>query len=123
MSPTEGTTKQHAYRTYLQVQQRLGYKKDPTAWGWKERGNVIYPIHTLEPLIPNELLCKISCRCETGCKKKTCNCRKHGLRCSKICTSCHGESCSNVEETIIEGITDTAINDDEQEEELLERMI
>ena len=45
-------------------------KKDPTAWGWKERQNVIYPVHTLEPLIPDELLSNISCRCETGCKKK-----------------------------------------------------
>ena len=37
LSPTNGATKQHAYRSYLQLQQWLGYKKDPTAWGWKER--------------------------------------------------------------------------------------
>ena len=66
LPPTEGATKQHAYKSYLQLQQWLGYKKDPTVWGWKERQNVIYPVHTLEPLIPDELLSKISCRCETG---------------------------------------------------------
>ena len=73
--PTEGATKQHAYRLYLQLQQWLGYKKDPTVWVSKERQNVIYPVHTLEPLIPDELLSKIGCRCETGCKKK----KKHAV--------------------------------------------
>ena len=48
--------------------------------------------------------------------KKTCSCRKHGLRCSQMC-SCHG--CPNVEETIIDDITDIGINDDTQDEELL----
>ena len=70
MPPAEGVTKHHAYRSYLQPQPWLGYKKDPTAWGWKERQNVIYPVHTLESLNPDELLSKISCRSETGCKKK-----------------------------------------------------
>ena len=33
LPPTEGATKQHAYRSNLQLQQWLGYKKDPTVWG------------------------------------------------------------------------------------------
>ena len=34
-----------------------------------------------------------------------------------MCSLCHGDSCTNVEETMID-ITDIAINDDTQDEEL-----
>ena len=34
-------------------------------------------------------------------------------------SSCHGDSCTNVEETMIDDITDIDINDDTQDEELL----
>ena len=33
--------------------------------------------------------------------------------------SCHGDSCTNIEETMINDITDIGINDDTQDEELL----
>ena len=36
-----------------------------------------------------------------------------------MCPSCHGDSCTNVEETMIDNITDIRINDDTQDEELL----
>ena len=36
-----------------------------------------------------------------------------------MCSSCHGDSCTNVDETMIDDITDIAINDDTQDEELL----
>ena len=36
-----------------------------------------------------------------------------------MCSSCHGDSCMNVEETMIDDITDIGINDDTQDEELL----
>ena len=52
-------------------------------------------------------------------KRKTCSCRKHGLRCSQMCSSCHGADCTNVEETMIDDITDSGINDDTQDEEIL----
>ena len=34
-----------------------------------------------------------------------------------MCSSCHGDSCTNVEETMIDDITDIGINDDTQDEE------
>ena len=36
-----------------------------------------------------------------------------------MCSSCHGDSCTNVEETMVDDITDIGINDDTQDEELL----
>ena len=36
-----------------------------------------------------------------------------------MCSSCHGDSCTNVEETMIDDITDIGINDDTQDEEML----
>ena len=36
-----------------------------------------------------------------------------------MCSSCHGDTCTYVEETIIDDITDIGINDDTQDEELL----
>ena len=36
-----------------------------------------------------------------------------------MCSSCHGDSCTEVEETMIDDITDIGINDDTQDEELL----
>ena len=36
-----------------------------------------------------------------------------------MCSSCHGDSCMDVEETMIDDITDIGINDDTQDEELL----
>ena len=36
-----------------------------------------------------------------------------------MCSSCHGASCTNVEETMIVDITDIGINDDTQDEEKL----
>lgn len=40
----------------------------------------------------------ISCSCETGCGNRKCSCRKHGLKCSHICTNC-GDSdiCTNID--------------------------
>ena len=35
-----------------------------------------------------------------------------------MCWSCHGDSCTNVEETMIDDSTDIGINDDTQDEEL-----
>ena len=56
--------------------------------------------------------------------KRTCSCRKHGLRCSQISSSYHGDSCTNVDETMVDDITDIGINDDTQDKELIfERMM
>ncbi|XP_018376452.1 PREDICTED: uncharacterized protein LOC108769764 [Trachymyrmex cornetzi] len=98
LPPTEAAAKEHSLRTYLQVQQWLGHKNEATQWGWKIFVHGLQPKYTEDTLIPDELIKKIICRCETGCNGQTCNCRKHGLRCSYLCVNCHGESCSNIED-------------------------
>lgn len=59
------------------------------------------PVYTTDTLIPEDLIKKISWRWESGCKTTTWGCRKHGLRCSDLCSSCHGETCTDIEQPII----------------------
>lgn len=49
-------------------------------------------------MIPDDVMKKIACRCVSGCKTNTCSCRKHGIKCSNVCSTCDDESCSNIEE-------------------------
>ena len=39
-------------------------------------------------------------------QKESCSCKKYGLRCSQIYLSCHGETCTNIEENVIEDVAD-----------------
>ncbi|CAG4946255.1 unnamed protein product [Parnassius apollo] len=49
-------------------------------------------------LIPEKMLKTICCSCETGCNSLKCGCRKHGLKCTNLCSNCHGsEQCANME--------------------------
>lgn len=59
---------------------------------------------TLEPA-PDELLKLVSCKCEKGCGR-LCGCRKAGLKCSEICYSCHGQTCTNAKLIEIDEIED-----------------
>jgi hypothetical protein len=71
------------------------------------------------------------CNCKKGCNAKCC-CKKVGLFCSLACTSCQGQSCSNVQSPlgedaydICEKISDSSLleqftciqQEDEEEEE------
>ena len=50
----------------------------------------------------------ICCSCETRCNSLKCGCRKHGLKCTNICSNCHGsEKCSNVEEKTYKEVNDS----------------
>uniref|UniRef100_A0A1B6I9D2 Tesmin/TSO1-like CXC domain-containing protein n=1 Tax=Homalodisca liturata TaxID=320908 RepID=A0A1B6I9D2_9HEMI len=44
---------------------------------------------TTEKLIPDNLLKAIFCSCEKGCLYAKCSCRKHGLRCTDLCSNCN----------------------------------
>ena len=68
-----------------------------THWGWKSTQLGFQPVHSNDMMIPEELVKKVTCRCETGCKTMTCNCRKYGLRCTHLRNGYHGESCTNIE--------------------------
>lgn len=65
------------------------------------------PKLTEKELIPEILLKTICCSCETGCNSLKCGCRKHGLKCTNLCSNCHGsEKCSNVEKKAYEEVND-----------------
>ena len=74
------------------------------------------PRFTENFLIPEELSKIISCSCETGCEGKRFGCRKHGLRCTDLCTKCRGsDNCLNVE-TISEDFDESENNSAETEQ-------
>ncbi|XP_016845058.1 uncharacterized protein LOC107982104 [Nasonia vitripennis] len=116
LPPTEAASAQDALRTHLQIQQWLGNTKEPKKWGWKPTTTGLQPVYTTDDLVPQNLLQYISCRCTTGCNTMNCSCKKYGLRYSDICHNCHGQSCSNIEQILIE--TDSLeymLNDDVNE--------
>lgn len=114
LPPTEDAAKQHCYRTYYQLQIWLGNKLTAMDWGWKQQQHGIMPKFTDNELIPEILLKTICCSCETGCSSKKCSCRKHGLKCTNLCSNCHGsEKCSNVQKINYEEICDSEEIDDE----------
>lgn len=120
LPPTTGAAKQHSFRTFYQMQTWLGNKINAQQWGWKITEQGLQAIRTDQSLIPDEILMSITCRCETGCKNKNCGCRKNGLRCSHLCTGCHGETCRNKEEKTIQACDDTELNLDEDADNILE---
>lgn len=108
LPPTEGAAEQHCYRAYYQLQTWLGNDLTATDWGWKQHERGIMPKFTEKELIPEILLKTICCSCETGCNNLKCGCRKHGLKCTNLCSNCHGsETCSNVEKKIYEEVNDS----------------
>jgi transcription elongation factor Elf1 len=80
--------------------------------------NTLEPIHTLLPPAPEKLLNTIFCNCKNGCNAK-CGCKKVGFFYSLACTSCQGQSCSNVESPLGEDAYD--IYEETSDSSLLEQ--
>lgn len=97
LPPTSSAAKCHSLRAFLQVQQWFGRDLNPTEYGWKCGTRGLRPILTEDKLIPDNLIKTISCSCKTGCTRKSCSCRKHGLLCTNMCSGCNGLNCSNCE--------------------------
>lgn len=113
LPPTSGATYQHSLRAYLQVQIWLGNSLNPEDWGWKKTETVFLPVRTNEPLAPQELLTMVHCSCSASNCSTRCSCKKAGLRCTRACKSCHGESCLNSGDIVEEK------NDDDDDEEIV----
>jgi len=94
LPPSAAALHQHCYRTYHQVQQWLGFKKDPEDWGWRKTSCGLQPVTTAMPPAPPELLKLITCSCKTNCTRN-CGCKKTGLFCSVLCSNCQG-TCENI---------------------------
>lgn len=95
LPPTEEAAKQHSLRTYYQVQSWLGVDKNPTEWGWEISKNGLVPVTSTQKPAPDAILNQISCKCKKGCRAG-CSCRKSGLSCTIICSSCFTDNaCTN----------------------------
>jgi hypothetical protein len=119
LPPISASAQQHLFRVYYQVQVWLGNKLDPEEWGWKLVDNTLEPIQILLPPAPEKLLNTIFCNCKKGCNAK-CGCKKVGLFCSLACTSCQGQSWSNIESPLGEDAYD--ICEETSDSALLEQL-
>ncbi|KAF6204499.1 hypothetical protein GE061_002841 [Apolygus lucorum] len=107
--PTDKAASQHAYRVH-QVQSWLGNAPPPEQWGWELKLSLLQPIHTEDPVAPEDVLRLIFCRCTAGCTTSRCGCYKAAMRCSSACHNCLGE-CAN-------GIPLSVKVDDEDEDDV-----
>ena len=62
--PTDGAITKHAERVYLQCQTWLGNNMDPCEFGWRVDSDILVPIYSDEPLVPDDLLKKFHCDCK-----------------------------------------------------------
>lgn len=93
LPPTSAAAKFHSYRTYFTVQGWLGNSDiSATDWGWEVIDGVLFPIATDRAAAPDRVLKIVSCGCKASCRKK-CKCRKAGLFCTAMCSSCCGQTC------------------------------
>ena len=94
LPPTSAAMKYHAYRAYFAVQEWLGNSLQATDWGWELNDGTLTPIYTDRPAASDSVLRLVSCGCKKGCGKR-CSCRKAGLDCSAMCSTCIGQICTN----------------------------
>lgn len=73
----------------------MNNKDTRTSRGRKKTKSGLVPVATTSKPAPDSRLQRISCKCKKGCQRN-CGCRKTGLYCSPICTTCKG-LCENVE--------------------------
>lgn len=94
LPPTCAALEQHSYRVFQQIHSWRGENLKPNEWGWKTISQILVPIPTTEIPAPTFILQLISCGCKKGCGKR-CGCAKVGLKCSTMCSNCHGQGCLN----------------------------
>ena len=116
LPPTQDAAKLHSFRTYHQVQQWLGYKKNPLEWKWVDTARGFSP-----KMVSREASSPLKPSCKKGCSN-ACSCRKAGLKCSVVCGSCNGQSCENLPEITID--VDVNTHDlDELDDDELDRLL
>lgn len=111
LPPTASATHQHSLRVYYQVQTWLGNSLNPEEWGWQRTETLFLPIRTIEPLAPPELLKLVYCTCTIKNCQKTCSCKKAGMKCTRSCKGCKGQSCMNASDLVGE------VNEDEEDDD------
>lgn len=67
-------------------------------------------------LIPEDLLKTISCSCNGDCGTLRCSCKKHGIKCTSLCSNCYDEekndhdaqqNCLNFEKVTYDDFSDS----------------
>ena len=101
LPPTEDAAKLHSERAYLQVQEWLGNRLDPTSFGWVLRDGILDPIPMLLKPAPESLMEIKKCGCSTGCRGGRCGCYNGSLWCTDrcSCTNCENQDDKDVIES------------------------
>ena len=97
LPPTSNAAMYHSLWVYQQVQTWLLNDLPSLKWGYMYQNKRLMPVLMDIPPAPPELLKIFRCSSEGGCKSSRCTCVKHGLKCTLICSQCHGLSCKNIQ--------------------------
>ena len=95
LPPTSSAAKLHSYRAYFAVQEWLGNDNIiATDWGWDLFHGRLSLTQTERADVPERVLKIVSCGCKVACTKR-CKCRKAGVYCTPMWSSCIGQTCIN----------------------------
>ena len=70
----------HSHKTYHKVQAWYGRYIPAGEWGWEQSLTSLVPRIMNQIAAPQTLLKVIHCNCTGQCDRKSCTCRKHGLK-------------------------------------------
>lgn len=100
LPPTLGTLIPHTCRAhYMTLVWKSSNKPctqfpSPTKYYWELKDDQLRPVYCINAPAPEALLELHKCNCKTGCKTKSCGCRKNQLACTDMC-GC-GDICQNM---------------------------
>lgn len=80
----------NSFKTYHQIQEWLGNKLNPDDWSWSCQKVDTFPVGTILPIAPDEIIVLIFCSCKSGCSTLNCSYVKSGSLCSRVCKICEG---------------------------------
>ena len=101
LPPTSDAARFHSLRAYYQVQTWKGKTLPVDEWGFVRRGKYLLPKLMSKLPAPSNLMKLIKCNCSTGCNLKgRCSCRKNNIKCTPMCGTCKGVSCTNHQECV-----------------------
>lgn len=108
LQPTRGALRQAISRAHYQAmvwhQADVPKSQIPPAtdYGWREDGNRLVPIPTLDPPAPATITQLIRCGCKKSACQSRCSCRSQQLSCTEMC-ACGAEEdvCGNITKTVM----------------------
>ena len=99
LGPTSDAASLHVMRVYYQIQTWKGRTDlQLSEWGWIVKNNFVLPVPMTKAPGPSNILKVIRCSCQGDCAGR-CTCHSLGIKCTSMCTTCRGVSCSNCDES------------------------